>query len=72
MEKHEFDAIVESVCDKFRVQPEMRALSDNEKYQLKALFDAEVIIVDKKLESAKVEKRRADDPDSPYRGFARG
>lgn len=59
MEKHEFDAIVESVCDKFRVQPEMRALSENEKYQLKALFDAEVIIKNEKYKAATVAKKSA-------------
>lgn len=58
MEKQDFDAIVESVCDKFRVQPEMRALSEHERYQLRFLFNAEVVTVDNDPESATVMKRQ--------------
>jgi hypothetical protein len=57
MTKQEFDEIIESVCDKFRVQPEMRAFSENEKYQLRFLFNAEVVVEDKTDDSAQVLKR---------------
>jgi hypothetical protein len=58
MSKYEFDGMVASVCAKFRVQPEMRALSENEKYQLTALLNAEVEIIDEKYHSAKVVKKQ--------------
>lgn len=59
MTKQEFDEIIESVCDKFRVQPEMRAFSENEKYKLRALFDAEVDVVNEKYKASKVVKKAA-------------